>query len=71
MSLQSSETSASAGRTGKHLTVALDGIRFSDPDAAALQPSVWVEAFRVAVANGRGVSHDVRNCIQENFGKPD
>jgi [protein-PII] uridylyltransferase len=67
MSHQSSDISASAGRTGKHLAVALDGIRFSDPDAAALQPSVWVEAFRVAVANGRAVSHDVRNCIQESL----
>jgi [protein-PII] uridylyltransferase len=47
--------------------VALDGIRFSDPDAAAMQPPIWVDAFRVAVANGRAVSHEARTCIQENL----
>jgi [protein-PII] uridylyltransferase len=47
--------------------VGLDGIRFTDPDAAARQPPVWVDAFRMAVANGRAVSHDARSCIQENL----
>jgi hypothetical protein len=54
-------------RTPKHLTVADDGIRFTDPDAAALQPSVWIDAFRVAIAHGRGVSLEARACIQENL----
>jgi [protein-PII] uridylyltransferase len=48
--------------------VALDGIRFTDPDAAAMQPPVWVDAFRSAVVNGRAVSDEARSCIQENLG---
>ena len=47
--------------------IALDGIRFSDPDAAALQPSVWVDAFRSAIVNGKAVSDEVRACIQEHL----
>ncbi|MEO7273836.1 MAG: hypothetical protein ABIX28_08485 [Vicinamibacterales bacterium] len=47
--------------------VALDGIRFSDPDAAAAAPSIWVDAFRAAVAHGRAVSPDATLCIQENL----
>ena len=36
---------AVVAQTTEQLVIALDGIRFSDPDAAALQPSVWVDAF--------------------------
>jgi [protein-PII] uridylyltransferase len=67
MSMQSSEFQSADGRATRHLLVALDGIRFTDPDAAAMQPPVWVDAFRVAVANGRSVSYEARNCIQENL----
>ena len=67
MSTSASELHSAFGRAGRHVMVALDGIRFSDPDAAATQPPVWVDAFRVAIAQGRQVSHDARTCIQENL----
>ncbi len=51
--------------------VALDGIRFSDPDAAAAQPSIWVDVFRSAIAHGRAVSPDTTLCIQENLERID
>jgi [protein-PII] uridylyltransferase len=63
----SSEIPVTYARPGKHLTVALDGIRFVDPDSAALQPSIWIDAFRVAVASGRAVSHDLRTCVQDSL----
>ena len=55
------------GRTSRHVMVALDGIRFSDPDAAAAQPSTWVDAFRAAIAHGRAVSPDTTLCIHDNL----
>jgi [protein-PII] uridylyltransferase len=66
MSMQTTDLH-SHGHAARHLTVALDGIRFTDPDLAAMQPPVWVDAFRSAVANGRAVSHEARTCIQENL----
>ena len=44
-----------------------DGIAFNDPDAAAEQPSMWVDAFRAAIAHGRALSSDATLCIQENL----
>src|SRR3954463_16624379 len=67
MSTSPSELHSAFGRAGRHVMVALDGIRFSDPDAAATQPTVWVDAFRLAIAQGRPVSHAARTCIQENL----
>ncbi len=67
MSTSTSELHSAFGRAGHHVMVALDGIRFSDPDAAATQPPVWVDAFRVAIAQGRQVAHEARTCIQENL----
>ena len=58
---------AVVAQTTEQLVIALDGIRFSDPDAAALQPSVWVDAFRSAIVNGKSVSDEVRACIQERL----
>ncbi len=52
MSTQTEHLSAVA-QTAEQLVIALDGIRFSDPDAAALQPSIWVDAFRSAIVNGK------------------
>ena len=36
-----------------HVMAGPDGIAFNDPDAAAEQPSMWVDAFRAAIAHGR------------------
>jgi [protein-PII] uridylyltransferase len=53
-------------RAGRHLETAADGLRFSDPARAAYQPGLWIEAFRVALANGCAVSEQARSCIQGN-----
>ena len=66
MSMQTEHLSAVA-QTAEQLVIALDGIRFSDPDAAALQPSIWIDAFRSAIVNGKAVSDEVRACIQEHL----
>jgi [protein-PII] uridylyltransferase len=62
-----SEVRTAVEETEGPLRVALDGIRFADPDTAALQPPVWVDAFRSAVVNGKSVSDEVRSCIQEHL----
>lgn len=56
-----------SGRASRHVVAALDGIRFSDPDAAAEQPAIWVDAFRAAIAHGRAVSPHAALCIEENL----
>ena len=53
-------------QAGRHLEIAADGVRFADPARAADQPALWIEAFRVALANGCGVSEQARRCIQGN-----
>ncbi len=55
-------------QAGRHLEIATDGIRFSDPARAACQPALWIEAFRVALANGCAVSEQARSCIQGSAG---
>ena len=67
MAVQTSEQLPAFVRTPRYLAVALDGIRFTDADAAGLRPALWVDAFRTAVSNGRGVSLEARACIQENL----
>ncbi len=39
-------------RSPTHLSIGPDGVTFRDPARAAVQPSVWLEAFEVAIANG-------------------
>ena len=53
-------------RIGRHLEIAVDGVRFVDPARVASMPAMWVEAFRVALANDCGVSEQARTCIEEN-----
>ena len=43
-------------RVGRQFEVAADGVRFVDLDRAALQPSLWLEAFRIAIERGTAVS---------------
>jgi [protein-PII] uridylyltransferase len=54
---------------GKYLELAPDGVRFADLARAAQMPTGWVEAFRVALANGCGVSEQARGCIEHNVGR--
>ncbi len=53
-------------RAGRHLEIAADGVRLADPARAAYQPALWIEAFRLALANGCAVSEQARSCIQSN-----
>jgi [protein-PII] uridylyltransferase len=66
MSMQP-EPQSPFGRSAAHLMVAFDGIRFTDPGTAAMQPPVWVDAFRSAAATGKAVSDEVRSCIQNHL----
>jgi [protein-PII] uridylyltransferase len=59
--------SAILRRIGRHLEIAVDGVRFVDPARVASMPAMWVEAFRVALANDCGVSEQARTCIEENI----
>jgi [protein-PII] uridylyltransferase len=51
---------------GRQFEIAHDGIRFVDGDAARSRPSLWVEAFRLALAHGCAVSEQALDCIEEN-----
>jgi [protein-PII] uridylyltransferase len=53
-------------RVGPYLEIAADGVRFVDPDRVAAMPGIWVEAFRVAVASGCGVSEQARAWIERH-----
>lgn len=53
-------------RIGRQFEVAGDGVRFADLDRAASQPSLWLEAFRIALENGCGVSEQALACIGQN-----
>jgi [protein-PII] uridylyltransferase len=53
-------------RVGRQFEVAGDGVRFVDFDRAASQPSLWLEAFRIALENGCGMSEQALTCIELN-----
>jgi [protein-PII] uridylyltransferase len=53
-------------RVGRQFEVAADGVRFVDFDRAASQPSLWLEAFRIALENGCGLSEQALTCIELN-----
>jgi [protein-PII] uridylyltransferase len=60
-----------ATRVGRHFEIAADGIRFLDPDAAAERPSLWIEIFRLALADGCPVSEQALDCIERNLERYD
>ena len=60
---------AEPGRVTEHVAVGVDGVRFVEPSRAVAQPTVWLEAFEVAIANGYPVSDEVRSTIQEHVGR--
>src|SRR5262245_56260853 len=51
---------------GRHLAIDERGVRFAEPLFAASRPSLWLEAFRVAIANGCPVSEEARTLIQQH-----
>jgi [protein-PII] uridylyltransferase len=55
-------------RIGKFLDVGADGVRFADSRATRM-PELWIEAFRVALANGCAVSEVALACIEQNIGR--
>ncbi len=54
---------------GRYLEIADDGVRFVDPDRMAAMPAMWLEAFRIALVEGCGLSEQARTCIEENVGR--
>jgi [protein-PII] uridylyltransferase len=61
---------ASAGltarRIGRQFEVAGDGVRFVNVERAASQPSLWLEAFRLALEEGCAVSEQALTCIEQH-----
>jgi [protein-PII] uridylyltransferase len=55
-------------RIGKFLEIAREGVRFTDVGRAAAMPSMWVEAFRVALTHGCAVSEQARSLIERHVG---
>ena len=54
-------------RVGRHFEIAADGLRFLDAELAATRPSLWVEIFRLALAEGCAVSEAALDCIERNL----
>jgi [protein-PII] uridylyltransferase len=52
---------------GRHFQVTAEGVRFTDLNRAARQPSLWLEAFRIALAHQCAVSEQALNCIEQNL----
>ncbi|HUR34046.1 MAG TPA: hypothetical protein VM032_09655 [Vicinamibacterales bacterium] len=50
---------------GRYLEIAADGVRFVDPARLAGMPTMWLEAFRVALAESCPVSEQARTCIEQ------
>jgi [protein-PII] uridylyltransferase len=64
-----SGVSTTTTRVGRHFEIAADGIRFLDLDAAASRPALWVEIFRLALADGCPVSEQALDCIEQHLGR--
>ena len=62
-------TDEAVRRVGRQFEVTADGVRFLDLQRAAAQPSLWLEAFRIALEHGCGVSPQVLGCIADNVGR--
>ena len=56
-------------RVGRHFEIGADGIRFVDLDGAASRPSLWLEVFRLALADGCPVSEQALDCIEQNLSR--
>ena len=54
-------------KVGRQFEIGADGIRFLDLDAAASRPALWIEIFRLALADGCPVSEQALDCIEHNL----
>jgi len=52
---------------GRHLVITADGVDFADPERAATQPALWIEAFRVAIAEDQPVAEAGRALIAQHL----
>ena len=59
--------SAAPTRVGRHFEIGADGIRFVETDVAATRPALWIEIFRLALADGCPVSEQALDCIEQNL----
>ena len=53
-------------RVGRQFEVASDGVRFVNLERAASQPSLWLEAFRIALEQDCAVSEQALDCIEQH-----
>jgi [protein-PII] uridylyltransferase len=51
---------------GKQYEIAADGVQFAHPDRARAQPSLWLEAFRIALEHHCPVSEPALTLIEQN-----
>ena len=56
-----------ATRVGRQFEIGADGIRFLEVETAATRPSLWLEIFRLALADGCPVSEQALDCIEQNL----
>ncbi len=52
LAIRPPKADGTARRVGRQFEVAADGVRFIDLERAASQPSLWLEAFRIAIERG-------------------
>jgi [protein-PII] uridylyltransferase len=53
-------------RVGRHFEITPEGISFLDLTRASSRPALWLELFRLALANGCGASEQALTCIEQN-----
>jgi [protein-PII] uridylyltransferase len=53
-------------RIGKHFEITEDGVQFAQAHRAGQQPSLWVEAFRIALEHQCPVAESALTCIEHN-----
>jgi len=53
-------------RIGKQFEITPDGVQFANPDRATQQPSLWLEAFRIALEHQCPVSESALTIIEQN-----
>lgn len=54
-------------RIGRQFEIDAEGVQFANPERAAHQPSLWVDAFRVALDQGCRVSERALSVIEQNL----
>ena len=54
-------------RIGRQFEITHDGVQFANPDRARAQPSLWLEAFRIALEHHCAVSEAALTLIEQNL----